>query len=68
MDVFVADEVSNFPQILQKSQVPQAKRAKDEAIRKVIYKYKSLYVKDLDAKGLLKKINNMKGRLKKKPT
>lgn len=33
---FVADETSKCPAILQQSQVPQKKRAKNEAIRKMV--------------------------------
>lgn len=40
------------------------KRAKDEAIKKIVTKYKSYFGRDLDSKVLLKKLN-MKGRLKK---
>lgn len=63
---FIADEIANAPVILEKSQTPKIKAMKDEAIRNVTRKYEVTFGKALDAKGLLKKINNMKGRLKKK--
>lgn len=63
---FIADEIANAPVILEKSQTPKIKARKDEAIRNVTRKYEVTFGKALDAKGLLKKINNMKGRLKKK--
>lgn len=63
---FFADEICRAPVIVEKSQVPKLKNMKDEAIKVVTTKYEALYGKPLDAKGLLKKINNMKTRLKKK--
>lgn len=63
---FFADEVCRVPVILEKSQVPKVKIIKDEAIKTVTKKYEALYGKPLDGKGLLKKLNNMKTRLKKK--
>ena len=63
---FIADEIANAPVILEKSQTPKIKAKKDEAIRNVTRKYEVTFGKTLDAKSFLKKINNMKGRLKKK--
>lgn len=64
--VFVASELCSFPEILEKSQIPTMKKLKDESIKKFILKYQSLFGKEVDAKTLMKKINNMKTRLKKK--
>ena len=63
---FIAQELRTCPDILAKSQVPKVKKRKDEAIAKVLQKYKAIFGKELDAKGFMKKVNNMKNRLKKK--
>lgn len=63
---FIADEVRARPSILAKSQVPSMKRKKDLAISQVLQKYKSIFGKEIEAKMFLKKVNNMKTRLKKK--
>ncbi|CAH1110533.1 unnamed protein product [Psylliodes chrysocephalus] len=61
---FIANEIANTPVILEKSQTPKIKARKDEAIRNVTRKYEVTFGKALDSKGFLKKINNMKERLK----
>ncbi|KAK9679718.1 hypothetical protein QE152_g39775 [Popillia japonica] len=78
---FIADEIANAPVILEKFQTPKIKARKDEAVSNVTRKHEVTFGeavsnvtrkhevtfgKPLDAKGLLKKINNMKGRLEKK--
>jgi hypothetical protein len=63
---FIADQICAHPSILAKSQVPSMKRKKDLAISQVVEKYKGVFGKEIDAKTLLKKVNNMKTRLKKK--
>lgn len=63
---FIAEGVAANPVILEKSQVPKIKRRKDEAIGALTNKYAATFGRPVDAKGLLKKINNMKTRLKKK--
>lgn len=63
---FIADEIVRAPVILEKSQIPKIKARKDQAIGAVIKKYEATYGKPLDTKGFLKKMNNMKTRLKKK--
>ena len=63
---FISEEVAAAPVILEKSQIPNIKRKKDEAIENLIKKYEATFGKPLDTKGLLKKINNMKTRLKRK--
>ncbi|CAH1111452.1 unnamed protein product [Psylliodes chrysocephalus] len=63
---FIADQITNAPVILEKSQTPKIKARKDDAIRNVTRKYEVTFGKALDSKGFLKKMNNMKGSLKKK--
>lgn len=63
---FISEQVAAAPVILEKSQVPNLKRKKDEAIENLIKKYEATFGKPLDTKGLLKKINNMKTRLNRK--
>ncbi|KAG5889906.1 hypothetical protein JTB14_008052 [Gonioctena quinquepunctata] len=62
---FIAEELRACPGILAKSQVPKVKKRKDESIAKVSQKYKGLFEKGSDSKGFMKKVNNMKSRLKK---
>lgn len=61
---FIAEGAVADPVILQKSQVPKIKRRKDEAVGVLTKNYGVTFGMPLDAKGLLKKINNMKTRLK----
>lgn len=63
---FIADEIAKAPVILEKSQIPKIKRAKDQAIGLLIKKYEATFGKPLDTKCFLKKMNNMKSRLKNK--
>ena len=60
---FISEEVVAAPVILEKSQIPNIKRKKNEAIDNLIKKYRDTFGKPLDTKGLLKKINNIKTRL-----
>lgn len=63
---YIAERVKQYPEILEKSQLP-AKRAKKQiAIEKVVKEYRQLYGKDITSKALMKKVGNMKTRLKKK--
>lgn len=63
---FIAKELKALPVILSKSQIPKMKKKKDEAISKVTDKYQAVFGKEIDAKAFMKKVNNMKTRLKKK--
>ena len=63
---FISKEVAAAPVSLEKLQIPNIKRKKDEAIEKLIKKYEAMFGKPLDTKSLLKKINNMKTMLKRK--
>lgn len=63
---FIAKEVKDLPIILAESQIPKMKKKKDEAICRVVEKYQGVFGKEMDAKVFLKKVNNMKTRLKKK--
>ena len=63
---FIAQEVKSFPIILQKSQLPKLKKMKDEAIENVLAKYKLVFGKEIDSRSFMKKVNNMKTRMKKK--
>lgn len=64
--LFLAKELCVYPEILGKSQLPKAKKKKEDALKKVLEKYQASFGMLLDLKVLLKKINNMKTRLKKK--
>lgn len=63
---FIAERVEQYPEILEKSQLPTKKATKQAAIEKVVSEYRQLYGKDMTSKGLMKKVGNMKTRLKKK--
>lgn len=63
---FIADELGSHPEVLLKSQIPSMKKKKDEAIEKMISKYEGIFGKKIDATKFMKKINNMKTRLKRK--
>lgn len=63
---FIAQELASAPVILEKSQVPQLKRRKDESIATLTKKYQRIFGKPIDTRTLLKKVNNMKTRLKRK--
>lgn len=63
---FIAERVKHFPEILEKSQLPAKKAKKQTAIEKVVTEYRQLYGKDMTAKVLMKKVGNMKTRLRKK--
>lgn len=63
---FIAEQIRLFPELLSKSQVPSVKTKKDIAVRKLLMKYEVTIGKRIDATKLLKKINNMKTRLKRK--
>lgn len=63
---FLAERIAAAPVVLEKSQVPQVKKRKDEAITIITKRYEATFGKPLDSKVFLKKMNNMKSRLKKK--
>ncbi|KAF5300534.1 hypothetical protein FQR65_LT09155 [Abscondita terminalis] len=65
---FIAERVKQYPEILEKSQLPAKKAKKQTAMENVLTEYRQLYGKHMTAKALLKKLGNMKTRLKKKPT
>jgi hypothetical protein len=58
--------LKDFPFLLEKSQVPAAKALKIQATTGFIDKWKSLNGEVLTKVTLMKKINNMKSRIKKK--
>ena len=62
---FISEEAVTAPVLLEKSQIPNIKRKKDEAIESLIKKYEATFGKPLHTKGLLKK-TIMKTRLKRK--
>lgn len=64
--LFIAKEVLQKPNVLEKSQKPAAKNAKAECIQKITEKYEKMFGKKITSPDLLKKINNMKTRLKEK--
>lgn len=64
--LFLANQLCTYPEVLEKSQIPKMKKAKDEAITKIVEKYKSTFGKEVEARLIMKKLNNMKTRLKKK--
>ena len=64
--VFLTTVLGKYPEILQKSQIPAAKRKKDVAIQEVIKLFEVNFGTPINSNQLLKKINNMKTRLKKK--
>lgn len=63
---FISHQIALYPEVLSKSQIPSMKCKKDTAIREMLRKYEITFGKRIDATKLLKKINNMKTRLKKK--
>ncbi|XP_044744208.1 uncharacterized protein LOC123306313 [Coccinella septempunctata] len=63
---FIAERVKQYSEILEKSQLPAKKAKKQAAIERVVSEYRQLYGKDMTSKALMKKMGNMKTRLKKK--
>uniref|UniRef100_A0A0A9WQB9 LIX1-like protein n=1 Tax=Lygus hesperus TaxID=30085 RepID=A0A0A9WQB9_LYGHE len=63
---FIANEVRLNPMVLSKSQLPHVKRKKDEAVENIIKKHENHFGRRIEISRLMKKINNMKTRLKKK--
>lgn len=64
--MFIAEKVQAFPEILEKSQVPAMKKKKTAALTDIIKEYVTLFGKEMDIKAFMKKVNNMKTRLKNK--
>lgn len=64
--MFIAEKIQAFPQILEKSQVPAMKQKKTAALTEIVKEYVTLFGKEMDIKAFMKKVNNMKTRLKKK--
>lgn len=56
--------IEEFKDILEKSQVPSAKKKKEEAAALFIEKWKEISAKELTTPSLLKKITNLKVRAK----
>ncbi|XP_031331493.1 uncharacterized protein LOC116162101 [Photinus pyralis] len=63
---FIAEKVKMYPEILEKSQVPTMKLKKKRALEGIIQDYKAMFGKAITEKDFMKKVNNMKTRLKKK--
>lgn len=63
---FLALKLQDFPEALEKSQQPEMKKKKDAALLSLVKVYEVNFGKVITIKALLKKINNMKTRLKKK--
>lgn len=63
---FLAVKLVDFPEALEKSQQPELKKKKDAALLSLVHLYEGNFGKPITIKSLLKKINNMKTRLKKK--
>lgn len=59
-------ELKEFPVLLDKSQVPAKKQAKNKAVDAFINLWQRRYAYTFSKKSLMKKINNMKTRLKEK--
>ncbi|XP_025829559.1 uncharacterized protein LOC112904234 [Agrilus planipennis] len=64
--MFIAERVKAFPEILEKSQVPAIKRKKTAALTQIVKEYVTLFGKGMEIKAFMKKVNNMKTRLKNK--
>lgn len=64
--MFIAERVQAYPAILEKSQVPAMKKKKTAALTEIVKEYVTLFGKELDIKAFVKKVNNMKTRLKNK--
>lgn len=64
--MFIAERVETYPEILEKSQVPAMKKKKSAALTAIVKEYVTLFGKELDIKAFMKKVNNMKTRLKNK--
>lgn len=64
--VFIVMQLQKMPEVLLKSQVPHLKSKKDVAIKEILAAYEKNLGKLITSQQLLKKINNMKSRLKKK--
>jgi hypothetical protein len=63
---FIAGKVREHPEILEKSQLPAMKTRKSDALRTIVQEYVSLFGKEMNSKAFMKKVNNMKTRLKSK--
>ncbi|GJQ74713.1 hypothetical protein Trydic_g21564 [Trypoxylus dichotomus] len=64
--LFIAEKVRVHPKILEKSQMPAMKVKKTTVLIKIVEEYTILFGKHLDIKTFMKKVNNMKTRLKNK--
>lgn len=58
--------LENYKVVLQKSQVPTIKKAKENALMKLQAEWQALSGKAIGVKQLSKRINNMKTKIKKK--
>ncbi|CAH0562978.1 unnamed protein product [Brassicogethes aeneus] len=63
---FIANQISKHPEILSKSQTPALKKKKEDAIKQILQLYQNVMGQLITSGQLMKKINNMKARLKKK--
>lgn len=63
---FIAEKVCAHPEILEKSQVPSMKIKKTTALTTIVEEYAKLFGKEMEIKTFMKKVNNMKTRLKSK--
>lgn len=65
-NLLVALQLQKRPEILWKTQIPQKKTLKDEALRQSVLELERQLGKPLTSSQLMKKVNNMKTRLKSK--
>lgn len=64
--LFIVTQLQKMPEVLSKSQIPSVKVKKEESIKTIISNYERHVGKPITNQQLLKKINNMKSRLKRK--
>ncbi|KAK9687981.1 hypothetical protein QE152_g35878 [Popillia japonica] len=64
--MFIAERVQGFPAILEKSQIAAMKQKKTAALTEIVKEYVTLFGKEMEIKAFMKKVNNMKTRLKNK--
>ncbi|XP_022910533.2 uncharacterized protein [Onthophagus taurus] len=65
-NLLVALQLQKRPEILWKTQIPQKKTLKDEALRQSVLELERQLGKPLTSSQLMKKVNNMKTRIKSK--
>ena len=64
--VFLATSLKMYPDALTKSQIPEAKKKKEAALESIKNMYECNFGHPISTAQMMKKINNMKSRLKKK--